>query len=335
MSQADLFAAPEQPHPYADLGQRLWTLAKHGVYFGSSSWKYDSWQDEIYVARYKSKKDFEQNCLAEYAQIFPAVGGDFSFYNWPAETMVARIDEQTPKGFKIGLKATEFITLKRYPNIARWGDKAGRDNPDFLNAKLFTEKFLGTIEPLRKAGKLAPLIIEFTAFPKGAFTDWTEFAHELERFFDELRRGVGSEFEYGVEVRTRDYIHQDFWAALKAMKVAPILNSWTRTPPLDEQFKLFQHYDFPFVEARAVMRPGRTHDEALELFTPYDKLKEVVTPARRAMTAMVNWALENRRPCYIFVNNHLEGCAYKTIDAVTSVLATSQSLPRPTKHHHS
>ena len=320
MSQAELFAAPEQPHPYAELGERLWALAKRGVYFGSSSWKYDSWQGEIYVARYKSKKEFEQNCLSEYAKIFPAVGGDFSFYNWPGEAMVTRIDEQTPGGFKIGLKCTEFITLKRFPGIARWGEKAGRENPDFLNAKLFTEKFLAPIEPLRKKNKLAPIIMEFTAFPKGAFSDWTEFAYALESFFVELRRNGGSEIEYGVEVRTRDYIHQDFWAALKAMGVAPILNSWTRTPPLDDQFNLFAHYDFAFAEARAVMRPGRTRDEALELFEPYDKLKEVVPPARRAMKNMVHWALENRRSCYIFVNNHLEGCAYKTIDAVTADL---------------
>lgn len=320
MRQAELFTTPQTEHPYAAVGERLWALAKKGIYFGSSSWKYESWKGTIYVDRYSSKKDFEQNCLEEYAKIFPCVGGDFSFYNYPSPAMTARINEQTPDGFKIGLKCTEFITLKRYPMIGRWGAKAGKENPDFLNAKLFTEQFLAPIEPLRARGKLAPIIMEFTAFPKGSFTDWTEFAHALENFLAEVRKGIGAHYEYGIEVRTRDYIREDFWAALKAMGAAPILNSWTRTPPLDEQWRMFPEHDYPFVECRPVSRPGRTRDEAVHLFDPYDRIKETVPQARKAMKAMVEWALENKRPCYIFVNNHLEGCAHQTIAEVTADL---------------
>jgi hypothetical protein len=97
------------------------------------------------------------------------------------------------------------------------------------------------------------------------------------------------------------------------MGTVPILNSWTRTPPLDEQWKLFLTRDFPYTECRTVMRPGRTRDEAVLLFEPYDRIRERVEPARRALKAMVHWALRHRRPAYIFVNNHLEGCAHQTI----------------------
>lgn len=320
MRQAELFATPQSEHPYAKVAERLWRLARQGIYFGSSSWKYESWKDTIYVERYTSKKDFEQNCLEEYAKTFPAVGGDFSFYNYPSPAMISTIDKQTPDGFKIGLKCTEFITLKRYPSIGRWGDKAGKANPDFLNAKIFAEQFLAPLEPLRQKGKLAPIIMEFTAFPRGAFADWTEFAVALESFLNEVRKGIGAKHEYGIEVRTRDYIHHEFWSALKAMGAAPILNSWTRTPPLDEQWKMFPEHDFPFVECRPIMRPGRTRDEAQLLFDPYDRNKETVEPARRAMRAMVEWALTNKRPCYVFVNNHLEGCAHQTIAEVMAGL---------------
>lgn len=318
MNQAELFSQPKPRSPYAEISERLWQLAKRKIYFGSSSWKYESWRGPVYAREYKSKKDFEQNCLEEYSELFPAVGGDFSFYNWPSSEMISRIDSQTPVGFKIGLKCTEFITLKRFPLIARWGEKAGAENPDFLNAKLFKEKFLNQVAPL--GPKLAPLILEFTAFPRGSFTDWTEFAQKLEGFFDEVRRLGTAGFEFGIEVRSREYFHEDFWAALKAMGAAPILNSWTRTPPLDEQWKGFAKHDFAFVEARPVMRPGRTHDEAVLLFKPYDKLRETVLPARSAMIEMARWALQQGRPCYIFVNNHLEGCAFETIAAVTEEL---------------
>lgn len=62
------------------------------------------------------------------------------------------------------------------------------------------------------------------------------------------------------------------------------------------------------------MRPGRTRDEAHELFDPYDRIRERVEPARRALRAMIEWALaQPKRQCFVFVNNHLEGCAHQTI----------------------
>ena len=315
MTQAELFAAPEREHPYGELGEKLWALARRGVYFGTSSWKYESWKDTVYCDDYKSKKDFDQNCLAEYARIFPAVGGDFSFYNWPGEELIARIGGQTPVGFKIGLKATEFITLKRFPQLARWGAQAGRDNPDFLNAGLFKEKFLDRLGPL--CGKLAPIIVEFTAFPRGAFADWTEFAIVLETFFSELGKMCGREFEFGVELRTKEYLHDEFYAALRAMNefipVAPIVTSWTRTPPLDEQWQLVVKHDFAFTQVRVMMRPGRTRDEAVQIFEPYARIRERVPVVRRALANIVKDSLERARPCYVFMNNHLEGCAHQTI----------------------
>jgi uncharacterized protein YecE (DUF72 family) len=319
MKQTELFASEPAIHPLGPLSERLWELARRGVYFGSSSWKYESWKGSVYVETYRSKKDFEQNCLEEYARIFPAVGGDFSFYNWPGEEMLERIAKQTPDGFKIGLKATEFVTLKRFPQLGRWGEKAGQDNPDFLNAKLFSAEFLKRVD--RLGDKLAPIILEFTAFPRGAFAHWVEFAEQLQTFLNELRRRHGDRFDFGVEVRTREYVHEDFWEALLAMGAAPIINSWTRTPPMDEQWKLFERHEFPFIESRPVMRPGRTRDEAVVLFEPYADLRETEEPSRRAMRAMARWALERKRPCYVFVNNHLEGCAWRTIDAVTATLS--------------
>ncbi|MBI3558368.1 MAG: DUF72 domain-containing protein [Deltaproteobacteria bacterium] len=324
MTQSELFAAPQREHPYRVLGDELWALARRGIYFGTSSWKYESWKDAVYCDEYKTKKHFDQNCLGEYARIFPAVGGDFSFYNWPGEELIANIARQTPEGFKIGLKATEFITLKRFPAIARWGAKAGQPNPDFLNPRLFKEKFLDRLVPLR--GKLAPIIVEFTAFPRGAFSDWTEFAKELEAFFCQLGKLCGREHEFGVELRTKEFIHDDFYAALKAMNafvpVAPIVNSWTRTPPLDEQWKLVRTQDFAFNEVRLMMRPGRTRDEAVQLFEPYARIRERVPVVRRALAAIVQDSLAAKRPCYVFMNNHLEGCSHQTIAELAADLLT-------------
>src|SRR5271157_2642607 len=87
METLPLFGDPE-PQARSPLAARLQALAGEGVYFGTSSWKYPGWLGSIYrPERYLtrgrfSQKKFESECLSEYAETFPAVCGDFSFYQF-------------------------------------------------------------------------------------------------------------------------------------------------------------------------------------------------------------------------------------------------------------
>jgi hypothetical protein len=69
---------------------RLSALADQKIFIGASSWKYLGWLDQIYSRdRYTSrgrfaKKRFEPECLAEYAEVFSTVCGDFAFYQFPS-----------------------------------------------------------------------------------------------------------------------------------------------------------------------------------------------------------------------------------------------------------
>ena len=61
------------------LSTKLAELAREGVWIGTSSWKYEGWIGQIYTEdRYKSRgrfsrKRFEAECLAEYAEVFKTV----------------------------------------------------------------------------------------------------------------------------------------------------------------------------------------------------------------------------------------------------------------------
>ena len=74
----------ETPPLAARLAPRLRLLAQEGLYFGTSSWKYEGWLGSIYQeSRYRtrgklSKKKFDEGCLAEYAETFPTVCGEHS-----------------------------------------------------------------------------------------------------------------------------------------------------------------------------------------------------------------------------------------------------------------
>src|SRR4051794_4130934 len=84
-----LFESTDPPPQAARLGPKLRALADQGVYFGTSSWKYEGWLGSIYTpAKYLtagklSRKKFETECLTEYAATFPTVWGDFAFYQFP------------------------------------------------------------------------------------------------------------------------------------------------------------------------------------------------------------------------------------------------------------
>src|SRR5262249_7633669 len=72
MTQRLLFA-PELPLQAARLAPRLHALADRGVYFGSTSWKFEGWIGSVYTReRYLvrgkfSRRKFEADCLKEYA----------------------------------------------------------------------------------------------------------------------------------------------------------------------------------------------------------------------------------------------------------------------------
>ncbi len=107
------------------------------IYFGTSSWKYDGWLGSIYSEdRYRtrgkfSRAKFEKGCLADYAATFPAVCGDFAFYQFPSEQYWAEMFGSTPDGFLFGLKVPEDITVAKWPGHARYGKRAGVDNEHF------------------------------------------------------------------------------------------------------------------------------------------------------------------------------------------------------------
>jgi hypothetical protein len=121
---------------------RLRRLAAQGIFIGTSSWKYPGWFDTIYDrSRYVwrgrfSEARFERDCLAEYAEVFPAVSVDATYYKFPEPKFLAGLAAQVPPTFQFGFKVTDEITLKRYPHVPRSGARAGQPNPHFLDAAL-------------------------------------------------------------------------------------------------------------------------------------------------------------------------------------------------------
>jgi len=89
-------------------------------------------------------------------------------------------------------------------------------------------------------------------------------------------------------------------------------------PPLHEQIVMPGVFPADFTVVRALLRPGRSYEEAVAQFQPYEKVTDENPEARDALRKVIQRMREERRAAYIFVNNRLEGNAPETIQAVVA-----------------
>jgi uncharacterized protein YecE (DUF72 family) len=204
--------------------QQIAALAAHRLYVGTSSWKYPGWCSGIYdEPRYLTRRKFstakfERECLAEYAQTFRSVCVDAGYYRFPSEDYIGGMAAQVPDGFQFAFKVTEDITIKRFPNLPKHGQRAGMENPNFLNAEMFTRLFPRPCERFR--GKIGPLIFEFSTFAKSDFEHGHDFVARLDQFLDALPRG----WRYAVELRNH-WLVPEYFAMLRSHNVAHVFNN--------------------------------------------------------------------------------------------------------------
>lgn len=300
------------------------------LYIGTSSWKYDGWigqiyDDQRYLTRGKfSRKRFDSDALEEYAETFPAVCVDAGYYRFPTEKYLSGLAAKVPADFRLSFKVTDEITVKKFPHLERFGDRAGSDNPNFLNAGLFTEAFLGPLSPHRH--KTGVLIFEFSTFHPAHFARGRDFVEALDHFLGELPTG----WQYGVEVRNANLLHPAYFAMLRTHNVAHVFNSWTRMPSVAEQCLMPGSFTADFFAARFLLRPGCAYQQAVDRFQPYRETREVNPEARREIRGLIERgrAQPTPRPSFVFVNNRLEGNSPNTL-AATLDLATGNSPESP------
>lgn len=298
------------------LAERLRRLAAEGIFIGTSSWKYEGWLGQIYTReRYLvrgafSQRRFQAECLAEYAETFPVVGGDFSFYQFPSESYWRRLFASVPGNLHFGLKVPEQITVKIWPSHDRYGAHGGQTNPSFLNVELLEQAFLKRLEPYRE--RVALLIFEFGAFSRQAYAQPRDFLDELDRFLAALP----AHFRYSVEIRNAEYLGGDYFDCLRAHRVAHVFNAWTRMPELDTQLRMPGAFTAEFTVCRALLRRGRSYEEAVRLFEPYDRIRDPHPRGREALRRLIEIARRDGRSAFIFVNNRFEGNAPATIEAI-------------------
>ncbi len=223
---------------------------------------------------------------------------------------------QVPADFRLSIKVTEDITVRKFPNIARYGKRAGQANDGFLNADLFIASFLGPLTPHRN--QIGTLIFEFGHFHPGDWERGLQFVEALDSFFGRLPKG----WDYSVEIRNQNFLQPEYFKVLRRHGVSHTFNSWSRMPPVSEQIQKTGSFTADFATARFLLKPGRSYEQAVEQFSPYTQVKDPDLDARAALIDLLTTPAKPGRPGrrFLYVNNRLEGCALWTIYAALSGL---------------
>jgi uncharacterized protein YecE (DUF72 family) len=104
---------------------------------GVSGWAYAKWKPDFYPAKLQSAK-----FLGYYSNRLNSVEVNYTFRSFPTDKLLGNWIAATPPDFKFAVKAHQSITqIKRLRNV-------GED----------TAKFIASLEPLRQANKLGPVL---------------------------------------------------------------------------------------------------------------------------------------------------------------------------------
>jgi uncharacterized protein YecE (DUF72 family) len=302
-----------------ELAARVASLATQGVYIGTSSWKYPGWLGTIYdTSRYEyrgkfAESRFKRDCLAEYAEVFKTVCVDAAYYTFPSQQYLEAMVMQVPDDFLFGFKVTDTVTIKKFPNLDRFGQLAGKVNENYLNAELFVKAFLKPCESVRHAVGL--LMFEFSRFWPSDYAHGRDFVADLDKFLRQLPSG----WPYGIEMRNRNWLRPEYFECLARHQVTHVYNSWEGMPAVGEQMALPGSRTNPdLVAARFLLKPGRKYEQAVKAFEPYDRIKEENPEARKAGRTLISegTAAGPKSKTFVYVNNRLEGNAISTITAM-------------------
>ncbi|MBX3235619.1 MAG: DUF72 domain-containing protein [Nitrospiraceae bacterium] len=288
------------------------------IRFGTSSWAYEGWQGQVYQRTYPTSR-FSKDSLAEYATyeydghpLFRTVGIDHTFYRPASAAQLRHYAAQVPPNFHFCSKVWEELTIPAYANLPRYGAKAGKPNPRFLDPGTFHDLVLGPfVESL--PGRLGPFIFEF----QRTGLEPAQFLDALDAFLGKLPPG----YPYAVEIRNPAILGRRYRDILGAHRVGHTYNHWTGMPPLLVQHRLLEEqFTAPFLVMRLLTPLGLAFAKAVERYAPYNQIVKAQPEMRREAAVLAQQADQQGVTPYVLANNRAEGHAPKTVQAIVEEL---------------
>jgi uncharacterized protein YecE (DUF72 family) len=251
------------------------------VRVGTCGWSYKEWSGVFYPEHLPAGE-----FLSYYAERYPVVEVDSTFYRSPARKMVEGWRDRTPDEFGFSLKVPQAITHEKV----------------LVDCRAEVSTSLTAARVLEH--KLLCCVLQFGYFNKKAFAGLDACLARLEPFLDAWPKDV----PLAVEVRNKTWLTPKLADCLRARQPVLVLPDQAWMPsPLDTVGKL-DAVTGPFAYVRLLR--DRNAVDALT-----GTLDHVVIDRAEQVRADAEaiGQLTGRVPVLVFVNNHFAGYAPATI----------------------
>lgn len=264
----------------------------HLVRLGTCGWSYKEWSGPFYPAGLAAGE-----YLAYYAERYPVVEVDSTFYRSPGRKMVEGWRDRTPPGFGFSLKVPQTITH----------EKVLKDCGAELGAFLSAARLLGD--------KLLCCCLQFGYFNRKAFASLGAFLERLDPFLN----GWPKDVPVAVEVRNKNWLTGQLADCLRSHNAAWVLSDQAWVPSPLSVAKKLDAVTGPFAYVRLL--GDRAEVDALTDtldHTVIDRGDQVQADAEAIRL------LSERVPVLAFVNNHFAGYAPETLRQLAEALGQGE-----------
>lgn len=277
--------------------------------FGTCSWNYDSWIGLVY----DKKAEYSAAYLTQYAKHYRTVEVDSWFYKVPDPSDVADYASRVPPNFSFSCKLTESISLTH----ERSRDKTAPlvVNPDFLSVERYAQ-FVSNVEDLFP--QIFLLELEFEYLNKQKIANLSAFLKTIEDFVTQLDAdGLKETVPLAIECRNANYLKREYFQFLKDHGIAHVFSEKLYLPHIYELYAQFGDIIGDHVAVR-LLGGDRKEIEAKtkgnwnEIVEPKSDLPEVAS--------MIGDLARGSRLVKVYLNNHYEGSAPKSIERLEALL---------------
>ena len=284
---------------------------KSFLHIGTCSWKYDSWRGIIY-------SDAKQkNYLREYSQHFSTVEVDQWFWSLfsgnkvvlPKPKVVQEYAASVPENFIFSVKVPNSITLTHH--YKKQKSDSLQVNPHFLSIDAMN-RFLDLLQPL--GDRIGPLNFQFEYLNKQKMSGVGEFIEKFGAFVAKLPVG----FKYCIEIRNPNYLTNKYFDFLAATGLHHVFLHGYYIPGIFDVYTQFGQK----IRTLTVIRLLGGERKEIEEQTG-NEWNEIVSPKDGDLQSLAKMLadLKTRNiETFLYVNNHFEGSAPRTITRINELL---------------
>ncbi len=265
----------------------------NSILLGTSSWSEAGWAGVFYPQGLAPKEQ-----LGAYAQVFPTVEADTTWYHMPSAQMVEGWAQRTPES---------FVMCAKFPrSIVHGGEGPTPDGERVLSLPAVQADTSIFLSRMRLLGpRLGPLVLQLPYFNRTAFTGPKPFLERLDAYLAHLP----TDFRYAVEVRNARWIAEPLLEILRRHRAALVLTELSYMPHPAELAARMDLVTTDFLYARLI--GDRQAVDALT--TTFDKTVIDRSAALERWAALLAELSQRVVRTLVYANNHYAGYAPATV----------------------